>query len=263
MKLLTHQRFLAIYSGVLTVVFVATVVFAVMHERAFLYPIFSGGKGRPADFDQITVHRINIVEADGTPRMVLANKSEFPGSFFKGKEGSRPDRSGQAGLLFLNDEGTENGGLIFGGYKSKDDSLHSWGHLSFDEYEQDETFDLAMQQDGNERSSGLQLYDNGSGFITPEGLEALENAKKLPHDTPEQIAAGQKIFDSLLARYPIKEIPRGYFGRDPDKSSVLRLQDRQGHDRILLRVAPDGTPSMQFLDGAGRTTHEWPGSDSK
>jgi hypothetical protein len=35
---------------------------------------------------------------------------------------------------------------------------------------------------------------------------------------------------------------------------VLRLSDMQGRARMVLEVAPDGTPSMQMLDAAGTVT---------
>ena len=50
--------------------------------------------------------------------MVISNKADFPGIIIKGKETPHPDRK-TAGMLFFNDEGTENGGLIFGGSKDK------------------------------------------------------------------------------------------------------------------------------------------------
>lgn len=66
------------------------------------------------------VHRVPIgnswfevykVAPDGTPRMVISNKSLFPGIVIKRQEHLHPDRQ-SAGMLFFNDEGTENGGLI-------------------------------------------------------------------------------------------------------------------------------------------------------
>jgi hypothetical protein len=39
----------------------------------------------------------------------------------------------------------------------------------------------------------------------------------------------------------------------PDKSAALRLRDPEGHTRILLCVSAGGTPTMQFLDAAGRS----------
>lgn len=258
MRLFSHPRFLAVYSGVLTLVFVATVGLGLRNGASILHPVHAEESSRNATFDQITVHRINIVEPDGTPRLVIANKAAFPGSFFNGKEGTRPDRVGQAGLLFMNDEGTENGGLIFGGYQGSDGIPHAWGHLSFDEYEQDQTLSLDMQQDGMTRNAGIRIWDNGSGHITPEVLAAASKVKALPMDTPEHIAAAQKAMEELLAKYPIKEIPRAYLGRDREKGSSLRLNDAAGHNRILLRVAGDGTPEMQFLDASGKVTSQWP-----
>jgi hypothetical protein len=106
-------------------------------------------------------------------------------------------------------------------------------------------------------TSGLRLFDNGNGFMTAEGIEAIGRAKQLPVDTPDHIAIAQKVFYEVLTKYPIKETPRGYFGRDPDKSSVLRLQDAQGRARIVLRVTADATPTMQFLDAYGKVVREF------
>jgi hypothetical protein len=38
--------------------------------------------------------------------------------------------------------------MLFGGYKSKDGAFHSFGHLSFDEYEQDQTLSLDSGRPG-------------------------------------------------------------------------------------------------------------------
>ena len=65
-----------------------------------------------AHFDEITVGRINIAEPDGTKRLIISNKAQFPGAFEQGKEIARPDRASFAGMLFLDEEGNENGGLI-------------------------------------------------------------------------------------------------------------------------------------------------------
>jgi hypothetical protein len=140
MKLFSSQRFLAIYSGVLSVVFVTTV--------------FGGLTAKRHRFDEIDVHRINVVEADGTPRMVLSNKTRLPGIIVKGKEYAHEDRK-TAGILFFDDEGTENGGLIFGGMRGKDGKVESWGHLSFDQYMQDQVFTVDAGEENGQRRSGI------------------------------------------------------------------------------------------------------------
>ena len=125
MRLFSDQRCLAIYSGVLTSVFAVTVLcgFAALRSQSF---------------DQLTVHRINFVEPDGTPRLIISDRAEFPGMFMRGKEYPRPDRRDVAGLLFMNDEASEMGGLIWAGLKDQGGKIQNHGHLSFDQHEQDQ-----------------------------------------------------------------------------------------------------------------------------
>lgn len=63
---------------------------------------------------------INIVEADGTLRMVLSNNRRIPNIIVRGRE--YPDfnnrhASTAAGILFYDAQATESGGLTFGGRK--------------------------------------------------------------------------------------------------------------------------------------------------
>jgi len=141
------QRFLAIYSAVLTLAFAATVLCG-----------FSRGT-KSEIFDQITVHRINIVEPDGTLRMVISNHDKLPGIIVRGKEQSfsRP----QAGMLFYNDEGSENGGLIFSGRRNeKGDVVNSGGSLSFDKYADNQIVQLAGVDDKEDKFAGLIVSDD-------------------------------------------------------------------------------------------------------
>ncbi len=134
-------------------------------------------------FDEIDVHRINVVEPDGTLRLVISNKADFPGIIIKGKETPHPDRA-TAGMLFFNDEGTENGGLIFGGSKDKSGKVTSYGHLSFDQYEQDQVFSIDADQENGERTSELRMIDEPDHPITQE-LEAASRIAKLPKEQQE------------------------------------------------------------------------------
>ena len=140
------QRFLLIYSALLTTI-VAVVVFA--------------GAASPhiQSFDEIQVQRINVVEPDGTLRMVIANRSRLPGVIIKGKE-ARPSDRPQAGMIFYNDEGTENGGLIFGGRRNeKGEVVDSGGSLSFDKYGANQIVQLAGVDDSTDRFAGLAVSD--------------------------------------------------------------------------------------------------------
>lgn len=95
-------------------------------------------------------------------------------------------------------------------------------------------------------------------MLTPEAMDAFENARRLPANTPQERIVRQQARAAVIAKYGLSGSLRADLGRDRDKSVALRLKDTSGHDRIVLRVAPDGTPSMEFLDAAGGTTHRWP-----
>ena len=254
-RLFSHPRFLVIYSAVLTVIFFVTTI--LNFGSRWLQPTHVSGAeqkdARDVDFDQITVHRINIVEPDGTPRLIISDKAKFPGGFYKGKEFTRKERQA-AGMLFNNDEGTENGGMLFGGERSSDGTLSSFGHLSFDEYEQDQTLAMDTSQDGDDRATSYQINDNASStLLTPDIIGAWAAARSMP-DGPEK----QQALADLRAKHPSKLPPRASLERQPDKSAALRLCDPEGHTRILLRVAADGTPAMQFFDATGKVTQQWP-----
>lgn len=253
MRIFSHPRFLVVYSGVLTAAFIFTIGLDI--ARYSSSPVLGAEKQQLSSpsFDQITVHRINIVEPDGIPRLVISDKAEYPGGFYMGKELSRPDRSG-AGMLFMNDEGTENGGMMFGGAKAPNGTYHSYGHLSFDGYEQDQSMSLDADQDGDMRATSYQINDNiGDSLLTPTFIAALHAVRAMP-EGPEK----QKAVADFKAKYHYALRPRASMGREPDRSAVLRLRDPEGHTRILLRVAADGTPTMQFLDASGKVISQWP-----
>lgn len=147
MNVLINQRFLTIYSGTLTLIFAVTVLYG-----------FSAAR-RSETFDQISVHRINVVEPDGTLRMVISNRNKLPGIIVRGKE--QPFARPQAGMLFYNDEGSENGGLIFSGRKNeKGEVVDSGGSLSFDKYGDNQIVQLAGVDDSTDKFAGLIVSDN-------------------------------------------------------------------------------------------------------
>ena len=238
-RFLSSQRFLAVYSGILTVL--------------FLFTVLSGFArvGPKTAFDEITVHRINIVEPDGTIRMVLTNKASALGAYIKNKEYPHPNRK-SAGLLFFDDQGTEDGGLIYGISKDASGNVtDSNAHMSFDQYMQDQIFTVDAGREGAKQYSLVTMGERGNYSIL-EALEANERISKLPE---EQQKAEWKKFQ---AAHP-GDSTRVVMGRDTDGSSLLKLKDAQGHDRIALRVAQDGTPKLQILDAEGKVISELPG----
>lgn len=229
------QRFLVVYSGVLTAVFAMTVL-----SGFVISP-------RSMTLEQLDVQRINVREPDGTLRLVVSNADKAPGIIIKGKEYPHPNRKA-AGMIFYNDEGTENGGLIFGGEKTKDGTKQSYGHLSFDAYEQDQTFAMDSEQDGNNRDISIRFNDYPDYPILDE-IQLMNSIKGLP--IAERQAKMKAFFNAHgTATQRVK------LGRNVDNSVMLALSDAQGHPRIEIKVAPDGTPSLQMLDSSGKVVSE-------
>ena len=230
------ERLLAIYSGILTVVLAIVLLGGFSNEK------------KKVNFDEIDVKRINLVEPDGTLRLVISNKARFPGLYIKGKE--YPHDRNTAGLIFLNDEATENGGLIFGGSQNKEGKVETWEHLSFDQYMQDQVLVFGAGEENGERYSRMKVLDEPD-FPISEMTGVLESTAKLSPD--QRQAALQKAF----AEKP-KPHDRMFLGRDTDRSVALRLKDPEGRDRIVIKVAADGTPLLQFLDIAGNVISQLP-----
>lgn len=240
------QRFLVIYSAVATLAFVITAYFAIR--------VVGVHRSGTAEFDRIRAHRIDLVEPDGTARLILSNRSDYPGSFFHGKEVARPDRTDSAGLLMIDDQGTEDGGLIFSG-RLIDGKPVTSGHLSFDQYDQDQTVSLSRSEENGQTVSDLVLSDQPTWPLNPETIQEFMRVKQMA-DGP----AKQAAWAALRHKYPPSHA-RATLRRAEDGSAGLTLSDAAGLARLRLRVEADGRAAIEFLDSQGRVSRSFtPGS---
>lgn len=224
------QRFLVVYSGLLTLVLGAIVLTGA-----------SAAGGGNATFDTIDVQRINVREPDGTLRMVVSNKDAFPGAIFGDREYDHPRHV--AGMIFYNDEGMENGGLIFNGSRDDAGNTNSGGHLSFDPYDRDQAISLTqIEQNGTVRAA-LQINDTGTTSVESIFRE-MERIRTLPEaERGEAMEALRSQGDSGAQRL--------FVGKNDKQASVIALSDASGKPRLLLRVKPEGGASIEFLDADG------------
>jgi hypothetical protein len=238
MSIFSSTRFLAVYSGVLTLVFAVTVVcgWAMM---------------RNPHFGVITVRRMNIVEPDGTVRLTISNRADFPGGWYHKKESPRPDRRDAAGMLFMSEEGTEQGGLIWGAGQLPDGTIENHGHLSLDQYEENQIFALDAGQEGKDKFSRITISDQGD-YPVEEKRRAEDRIGALPPD--KQDDAWAEFFATHR-----HDVQRLVLGRSPDGSVGLSLCDGSGKERVRLAVQQDGKSMLQFLDDAGKVVSELPG----
>lgn len=221
------ERYLAWYSGLLTL--------------AFAVVVLTGASAARSDkFDQIDVQRINVREPDGTLRFVVSSEARFPGLLMKGKEYPHP--RGVAGMIFYNDEGTENGGMVFDGSKDKDGKVRASGHLSFDQYEQDQVLALAQQEEDGKHVAGLTIIDRPGRSLEPLVAEIMR-LQALPES--ERNKGMAKLDPGHVAK-------RLFIGKNAERASLLDLKDANGKSRLRLQVAANGEATIQFLDVDGK-----------
>jgi hypothetical protein len=197
--------------------------------------------------DELTVQRLNVVDANGTLRFVLSNKDRMHPGVMDGVMINRPRPV--AGMLFFNDEGDEVGGLTYSG--TDDNGRRANAGIMFDQLKQDQTIGISYGENNGQRSAGLQVWDRSEQPLS-DLIRALNAANALP-EGPERDAAVK------AARAKAPAGPRRLFvGKNTDKSATVSLADGQGRPRLVLRVNEDGSSSIEFLDANGKTTQRIP-----
>jgi hypothetical protein len=212
-------RFLKVSAVVLTAVLVAMAAYA--WHRATRTPHFA----------QLDVERINFVEPNGMPRLILYNSSHTPGIILRGKNHPHPNRRPQAGILYFNDEGTENGGT-----------------LTFDQFDQDQVVSLG---------GGLTVWDQPyipieqvvsrmlAATSQPEGAERKRALQEL-----NTWGLAQKIFTRRLS-----------VGVDRD-NAMIELVDAERRPRLRALVDGAGEARLDFIAEDGKVTRSITGSSA-
>ena len=227
----------------LGVVSIAVVILAVGPTEAAAPP-------SSATFDRITAHRIDVVEPNGKPRVILSNADQQPGAYFGGKEYPHPGRQRTGGVLFFNDDGTEAGGIGYGS-GIEDGHRTAGAILTMDQYNQNETMKLEYDEEDGKRGAGLAVMDDHPDA----GLEpvVIANAEMLAAKTDADRAVAKAKLDKLIETNVGKSHKRVFVGREQD-DAVVMLSDKQGTPRIVMQVDGKGEPTIQFFDAAGKPT---------
>lgn len=228
-------RFLKIYSAIMTA------VCAMLLLSGFTRP------GPQQAFEEIDVERINIVEADGTLRMVISNQQRQHPGIVNGKvierSGPRPP-----GMIFFNHLGDEMGGLIFG----ENGEIGHFGSLTFDKVRNDQTIGFRhLEGDNGAYSTGLEMWQQPN--IPGDVMMAQYNAARELSDPAARDSAIRVLIEKgeLTTR-------RLFLGKGRNDAMLLEMRDVQGRPRIRISVAPEGAPLLEFLDESGEVVHRLP-----
>ena len=204
-------------------------------------------------FTEIDVERINVVEPDGKLRMVISNRPRSIGPIYKGQPFGYAG-GGRPGIIFFNDEGTENGGFTFTGRRGENGRYAATTHLSFDQFDQDQVLYLQYSDDNGRRNMGFTVADRADVNI----FDMVAERETIMKITDEKARA------EALAKWqaPRDGVPlfaqRVYVGRDTSKAAVINLSDPNGRPRLRLKVDDAGEASLEFLDEKGEVTLRLP-----
>lgn len=205
-RLQREMRVLRLYAAALTLAFVAVLL------TAFKAP--------DPHFERLTVERLDIVDADGASRVVLANQQRFPPPMLNGETFKRAVTP--AGLVFYDRRGNEVGGLALTDVEGGKVSA-----LAFDNPNMDAIGLMTrIGADGEPISSGLQINQ-----AVPSHVKVLDAAKQ----ATRRIAVQNQHNDAEIL-----------------------LADASGKDRIRLRVDRDGDARIEVLDADGRVVFSAP-----
>jgi hypothetical protein len=216
------------------------------------------GGFKPQQSAVLSVERLNIVDSAGRLALVLSNGSRLPGITWAGKEYVKPrGRARSAGMIFYNEAGDEVGGLVYrGGSIGPTDTSTAFGHLSFDQWKQNQVVAVQYLDNGTNRSAGVRVWDRPTG--TPTEAEALAILGQQVGAAP----AGP-VRDSLRREYIRRDVAasgqvRAFFG-SANRVATLELRDVNGKVRIRLSVDTSGTARLVFLDTLGQVAAAYPG----
>jgi hypothetical protein len=193
-------------------------------------------QNRPQDlFEEITVKRINVVDEDGNTRVILAGG--FP-----------PRRAELAGLLFINEDGIEAGGLVYRGTLDSLGNIQAGGILTFDQYQNDQIVGLEYDQSGIRKRQGLTIQER------PDTLTDRVKDFYRSFEAAETAEARDSLRRHVLPQIPRRELVsrRLFAGRSFEGAALVTLADLDGKTRLRLEVDSIGQASITFIDAEGQ-----------
>ena len=216
-------------------------------------------KSENTRFTEIDVERINIVEKDGTVKMIVTNVDRFPNGTdsINGRE-TNTDRKKRSGMLFFNEDGIECGGFIYDGTKTENG--HSAGlSLTYDQYDGDQVMQLLTQDvrkdDKRFVSSTLAFNDRPAKESQARTAEIINELQELRKKDPKAADIKQKEYEEQDL---IGGVTRVMLGKSKSQNSGLFLFDDKGMPRAMFYVDKENNAKLDFFDDKGQTIASFP-----
>jgi hypothetical protein len=210
----------------------------------------SAQQARRQRFAEIDVERINVIEADGTVKLVIANRQRAPAQVSDGQSRPRAESNTSPGITFFDDAGDEAGGLKIRGDRRAGAGARR--HLVFDQHRGDQVLGLISDENESGRTAGMTVWDRPDVPLL-EMVGRFERIQTLPAG-PER-AKLEAEFNACCAGFGATRV---FVGKTRGRDAMLGLSDARGRERLRLIVTADGDARVELLDAAGRTAATWP-----
>lgn len=162
---------------------------------------------------------------------------------------------GRPGLIFFNDEGTENGGLVFSGGKDSAGVYNASGHFSFDQYNQNQVIYMQYTDNNGSQNTGLHIDDWQTSPDFKDWRAEYKKAQQLP-DGIEKEALLKKLMEPKEGQKAYAQ--RVFVGKDTEKTAMAMLADLMEKPRLQLMVDSNGIARLNFLDQQGNIPYSLP-----
>jgi hypothetical protein len=155
-------------------------------------------------------------------------------------------------MIFFNEEGNEAGGLIFNGFRV-DSSFTAVGHLSFDQWKQNQVVALQYLDNRRTRRAGMRVWDRPTDVTMDQQLDLLmemRDASEAERDSLRAVAAAAREAGDFGTE-------RLFVGSQ-DRTARLELRDTKRRVRVRLLVDDEDVARLEFLDESGGVVAGYP-----
>jgi len=234
-------RQLRVLEGLVIVLLVVTAVLVVNLWFPFI----------PQRVKVLDAQQINIREKDGTLKAVLSNSEGFS------KIGeSRRQGVPFSGLMFYNQEGDEEGGLVYSG-KAIPGGQDADVTLTFDQYRQDQNIYLHHEEHKDAR---MRSIDDGLTIISRPDQSQVKKEytlyaamDKLSGEERDALRLKSLQEGKISTRRLFVGDRRGVKDNTPYDDAGIFIKNRWGRDSIKLYVDYDNKPHLEVYDQLGKS----------
>jgi len=248
MRFFGSQRFLVVYSGLVTFAFSLTVLFGFVMRPAMAALEQTDTK---KVLDEISVKKINIVEPNGTLRAVLSGSAGF-------NSGQRAENGPVriAGLMFYNEEGQETGGLVYRG-RIIPGGQDADCTLTFDQFRQDQNVYLHHEEKKDAQTfrieDGLTINQRPDWTGVNEEFGIYDQMQKLSAAQREELQLKSAQAGKIFARRLFFGVQRGVQDGNSYNDAGIFIKNKWGRDAIKIFVGDDNKPHFQVFDPFGKS----------